>query len=578
MLDALFSGVIEVSLGVSVLITVLLLLSPLLRKTYTVNWRYWVWLMLAVRLLLPFNLSLPRPPINITMPHHRIAYQSPTPTLSPPITNIQPADHRAPAEPTKAATAKTVSITEVSVAAWLLGISVSVLYQSACYLLLRRSIKQWSYPATDSRVLALFEEMRTSVKAGPIGLCICRKVESPMLTGFFSPVILLPSERYTSEQLRVIFTHELVHHRRHDLWAKLLLLCANALHWFNPMIYLMTACAHRDMELSCDAEVVEGTDLPYRRHYSQTILSLIQGRLPRLAGLSTHLHGGKKSLKQRLEAILDMGEKRRGLVPIGAIALVAVLGVALIACTQATPIKTVGPLPDGSADRVNSLLLIITSSPLHSSNSADYIREHRPEYDAIVAMGSDALPHLMSILESGDYGLRGVIVMHLCTEILREPHAEADEQLYIAATAALVNWNTLVGNARPVTLPGFTSDEVTSARAVVEEYYRAIAEKNAKAALATLTARHNSPNNILYGSEKRTLLSVDYDEQDPMRVSRGSINLHAVENIIVFKVSFSIGYPDGIGGPWNEGVYKNWSMILVREGATQAWLIDDQGY
>lgn len=131
--------------------------------------------------------------------------------------------------------------------------------------------------------------------------------------------------------------------------------------------------------------------------------------------------------------------------------------------------------------------------------------------------------------------------------------------------------------------PDFTKQEVAAARAVVEENFRAVKAKDSKAILKTLTPRHNAPNVILYGEETITLLTVDYNPEDPMRQSyitngRGSVKGIKKENVIVFKVSFNVEYPKGATGPFNEGKYKNWSVILVRDDKDSPWLIDDQGY
>lgn len=135
-------------------------------------------------------------------------------------------------------------------------------------------------------------------------------------------------------------------------------------------------------------------------------------------------------------------------------------------------------------------------------------------------------------------------------------------------------------------IPEFKDSEVTEARAVVEEYFRAVAAKDAEAILATMYPHENltleSVNNgsvQLYGTETRTFLSINYDSQDEKRKSYRP-NSHRIgdKNIIVFKVSFNINYPLKDGGPWNECIYENWSMILVRDTENDPWLIYDQGY
>ena len=127
-----------------------------------------------------------------------------------------------------------------------------------------------------------------------------------------------------------------------------------------------------------------------------------------------------------------------------------------------------------------------------------------------------------------------------------------------------------------------TSQEVAAAQSVVEEYFRACEEKDSQAILKTLTPALNRPNTVLFGEETKTLLKIDYNPEDPMRQwyitsGRGSFNDIKEENVIVFRVSFNIKYPEGVTGAWNEGKYEDWSIILIRDDKDSPWLIDDQG-
>ena len=77
--------------------------------------------------------------------------------------------------------------------------------------------------------------------------------------------------------------------RRRDLWYKLALLTANALHWFNPLVWLLRREAERDLELTCDDAVVAGRDEGERRAYSEALLgSIHRQQVLGRAVLSTH--------------------------------------------------------------------------------------------------------------------------------------------------------------------------------------------------------------------------------------------------------------------------------------------------
>ena len=56
---------LQISLSTAVVIGVLLLLVPLWQKRYSARWRKAIWLMLAVRLLVPFSLELPQTAVQL---------------------------------------------------------------------------------------------------------------------------------------------------------------------------------------------------------------------------------------------------------------------------------------------------------------------------------------------------------------------------------------------------------------------------------------------------------------------------------------------------------------------------------
>lgn len=88
------------------------------------------------------------------------------------------------------------------------------------------------------------------------------------MIGFRTPVILLPQSRIPEEALPYILRHELVHFKRKDLWFKSLVILATAIHWFNPVVYLMARAIALQCKISCDAQVVSGTDAAGRNNFN----------------------------------------------------------------------------------------------------------------------------------------------------------------------------------------------------------------------------------------------------------------------------------------------------------------------
>ena len=331
MLQRIFSDIIEVALITSGVIAILLLLLPFLRRHYTARWRSWVWLLVAVRLLIPFNPSLPQAPIQLAAPAQHVTVNVPareTTVLPPQMGNPVSSPVATPVPVTRA----TVPLTTILSLVWILGIAAFLLYHFMGYFLFRRAVRRFSRPVEDERTLAIWNAVRREMHVvRPIQLLSCKKVQSPMMTGFFHPVLLLPDTDYSDTGLHMILKHELVHYKRGDIWYKLLMICANAVHWFNPLVYLMVTASNQDLEMSCDSAVIQDADTASRKQYSETILAAVRKGKMRQTAFSTYFDGGKKTMKERLVNIFDVNRRRKGLLALCAIIIVVGITGALVA-------------------------------------------------------------------------------------------------------------------------------------------------------------------------------------------------------------------------------------------------------
>ncbi|MCD7861525.1 MAG: M56 family metallopeptidase [Oscillospiraceae bacterium] len=98
--------------------------------------------------------------------------------------------------------------------------------------------------------------------------------ETPLAMGILHPKIILPAAQDVKpRQLDYILTHEYCHLRRFGPFLKALALCAAALHWFNPLVWLMLVLLNRDIELACDASVLRRTG-GTRRDYALSLLEM----------------------------------------------------------------------------------------------------------------------------------------------------------------------------------------------------------------------------------------------------------------------------------------------------------------
>ncbi len=335
MIEALFRNIIEITLTTSVIIAVLLLISPLLNKKYTAKWRYFLWIILAVRLVIPVNFTLPDPPLVIESRAMQTMF-TPAPAISPSeavIRSNTDADANF-AENTGAVTQHTaISLGQIISILWLAGIIIFISCQYISYALFIKSVLRWSIPVRNKRIIEIRDQLLEDMGIKKsIEVMTCKKISSPMMMGVRRPMILLPHEDFCTDDLEVILKHELIHYKRHDIWYKLFLMYANAVHWFNPLVYLMVYEANKDIEISCDEEVVKNTDIRFREQYSEVILSAMRREHTRKTVFSTFSYGSKKVMKERLINILDMSKKRSSIVLLCSVVLITVFSGLFVAC------------------------------------------------------------------------------------------------------------------------------------------------------------------------------------------------------------------------------------------------------
>ena len=371
-LQGLAGQMLEITLALSVVIAALLLLRPLLKKRYRAKLFYWVWLVVALRMVILWNPTLPEAPVQIPTTDAAIVYTRTEPVAgqgTPAVGQWSISTGQAASIPTvpektgellqgtpdvsstvskqlQKTSTMTLTLAEVFTLLWLAGALAFLGANLLIYARFRRRVRRWKSPEEDPAVLARFEALRGAAGVKRLTLARCNAIFSPLVTGFVRPQLLLPQETYSAEALDAVFRHELVHTRRRDLWYKLLLLAARSVHWFNPLVHLMARQAGRDLELSCDEAVLSGQDEDFRKSYGRTILSAVEGGVRRDAPLTSYFHGGKAALLERLKAIVSGGGKRRGIALI--CVLVLLVGVVAAACSVAAAAP--GDVPDDTPD------------------------------------------------------------------------------------------------------------------------------------------------------------------------------------------------------------------------------------
>lgn len=160
-------------------------------------------------------------------------------------------------------------------------------------------------------------------------------VDSPFVFGVVKPNIYLPMHMDEGTAAYVI-AHERAHLARRDHWWKVLGYLVLALHWFNPLVWVVYILFCRDIELACDEKVVKGLDGAARADYSQALLSCAA---PKRAVAACPLAFGEGNIKMRVKSALHYKK------PAFWVAAAAVLAVVIVAvCFLTNPRSERGSL------------------------------------------------------------------------------------------------------------------------------------------------------------------------------------------------------------------------------------------
>ena len=271
----MFFTILEITISMSVVIMIIFLLMPVINKRYSAKWRYFIWLFIALRLVIPFNITLPKAPVVVNQPTENLAVVVHTENTSFPVAVMEEKEYVGLGNKFTDSVnyAPIITVNELLQYIWVSGVVIFILYNLINYWIFKMRVSKCCERVNISAANEVSELLK--IKKMP-EVVTCEKIISPMLIGFIKPIVILPKTDYSDDEIKVILKHELTHYKRHDLWYKLLLICANGMHWFNPIIYFMVRQANRDLEYSCDDAVVGNEDMEYRKAYSKTILKSME--------------------------------------------------------------------------------------------------------------------------------------------------------------------------------------------------------------------------------------------------------------------------------------------------------------
>lgn len=295
----LFFQVINTSIYTSIFLILIILFNNKFLTKYSHKFNYSILIIIILRLIfiIKININLPINYFSILKENN---FNSKIYYIEPSISNLSSFDF--------------INIFSIL---WIIGVCIIILYhvyfQFMFYFRIKRNIN-WSQNSKFQKILN--EQIIINKINSNINVYVAKGVPTPFLIGIIKNAIIIPENNYTEEDLKWIFNHELIHFKRKDNILKLLMILALALHWFNPLIYILRRLFFEQCELSCDEQVIKDAEIKEIKEYSLILINSIKYKNELKISLMSSKFSNKKIniIKRRIESMLNLKSKKNGLL------------------------------------------------------------------------------------------------------------------------------------------------------------------------------------------------------------------------------------------------------------------------
>lgn len=344
-----FEYFLFISIICSLFILLVRVMTPFTSKKYKRTWRYCIWVVLGIRLLIPADFSMSKSYINIdtigkesSIENSNINFTKDNKVQKKDsgdkLTGVQYEDEKLSQNQNTNLENKAVfheSLIKILFYPWIIGVIVLTIYDLICYRKVKSRMKIMSKKLEHGAIRNQFENTKKSMKVfRNVEVRVCKCIQSPMVIGWCNPVLYLASQEYTEDELYYIFLHELIHVKKNHILIKFFFNMVNNIHWFNPFVYVMKKEVAKDIELLCDQEVVERINNEERKKYGEVILRCIDLRSNKEVLFSSSFSNSKKQIKERLVQVMNIKKKKKGIAFTGLILIGVTCCSLLVACNK----------------------------------------------------------------------------------------------------------------------------------------------------------------------------------------------------------------------------------------------------
>lgn len=395
----IFEVILLSSLIGSIIVAIILITKWIFKNTLTSIFHYYIWLILLIKLIIPFG---PQVSLNISNIYENFHIQSTTneniqysqisTSRQPRDTNLddslstnsfQDSNKSVISSYINISSQNKVHIEKVFFFIWIFGIvllmGVLVLGHKKLMDILRSSTKNVDIKHKE----ILYNCMNVMNIRTEVELSYSSKISSPSLCGLIKPKILIPisvADKISDDEFKYIVMHELTHLKNKDVFINWVIMLLSIIYWFNPMVLYGLHKMRQDCEFSCDCKVISYLGQGENLQYGNALIRVLElvGNSNRLTG-TTAMVMNNSEIKRRLIMISKYKKINIKSILLGAVVVTIIGGLGIILNTskvsdsKTTILKAEIPLTT-SENIVNntsneSLSTIIKNLPSDSTNS-----------------------------------------------------------------------------------------------------------------------------------------------------------------------------------------------------------------
>jgi len=185
-----------------------------------------------------------------------------------------------------------------------------------------------------------------------VNVYVTTSIPSPIMTGFFHPVILIPKSttEMTDLEIEYILRHEIAHYKGGDIWYKLAVQILVCILWWNPAVYFLRLSVNQLLELRCDNRACHSFNPKERSDYSGVLLKVIRNTLDTPKKLiSSGFIGNFDSLyvKQRIKILTTKSVPKKSTL---STVLIACICLSLYVGSYSFIVQPAAPPPEAEED------------------------------------------------------------------------------------------------------------------------------------------------------------------------------------------------------------------------------------